>query len=67
MNRVLGFYAPDQENAYLSNWYSRSFTYGRYAHSSVEQFMMAQEVALFCDYGVFFIILDTDDQSAPKS
>lgn len=29
--------------------------------------MMAQEVALFCDYGVFFIILDTDDQSATKS
>ena len=42
MNNILGFYAPDQENGYLSNWYSCSFKYGRYTYSSAEQFMMAQ-------------------------
>lgn len=66
MNHILGFYAPDQENGYLSNWYSCSFKYGRYTYSSAEQFMMAQKAALFRDYGVFFKILDTDDQSAIK-
>ena len=66
MNTVLGFYAPDQENGYLSNWYPCSFKYGRYTYSSAEQFMMAQKAALFRDYGVFFKILDTDDQSTIK-
>lgn len=66
MSNILGFYAPDQENGYLSNWYPCSFKYGRYTYSSAEQFMMAQKAALFRDYGVFFKILDTDDQSAIK-
>ena len=66
MSNILGFYAPNQENGYLSNWYSCSFKYGRYAYSSSEQFMMAQKAALFRDYGVFFKILDTDDQSTIK-
>lgn len=66
MNNILGFYAPDQENGYLSNWYSCSFKYGRYTYSSAEQFMMAQKAALFRDFGVFFKILDTHDQSTIK-
>lgn len=66
MNSILGFYAPDQENGYLSNWYPCSFKYGRYTYSSAEQFMMAQKAALFRDYGVFFKILDTHDQSTIK-
>ena len=66
MNNILGFYAPDQENGYLSNWNSCSFQYGRYTYSSAEQFMMAQKAALFHDYGVFFKILDTHDQSTIK-
>ena len=66
MSNILGFYAPNQENGYLSNWYSCSFKYGRYTYSSSEQFMMAQKAALFRDYGVFFKILDTDDQSTIK-
>lgn len=66
MSNVLGFYAPDQENGYLSNWYTCSFKYGRYTYSSAEQFMMAQKAALFRDYDVFFKILDTDDQSTIK-
>lgn len=66
MSNILGFYAPNQENGYLSNWYSCSFKYGRYTYSSAEQFMMAQKAALFRDYGVFFKILDTHDQSTIK-
>lgn len=62
MSSVLGFYAPDQENGYLSNWYSCSFKCGRYTYSSAEQFMMAQKAALFHDIGVLFKILDTTDR-----
>ena len=40
---VLGFFSPEQENGYLSNWYLCEFTYGRYTYSSAEQFMMAQK------------------------
>ena len=28
MSNILGFYSPDQDNGYLSNWYSCSFKYG---------------------------------------
>ena len=66
MSNILGFYAPNQENGYLSNWYSCTFRYGQYTYSSAEQFMMAQKAALFRDYGVFFKILDTQDQSIIK-
>lgn len=66
MNNILGFYAPDQENGYLSNWYFCSFKYGRYTYSSAEQFMMAQKAALFRDYDIFFKIIHTDDQSKIK-
>lgn len=66
MNVVLGFYAPDQENGYLSNWYPCTFKYGRYTYSSAEQFMMAQKAALFRDYNTFFKIIDTHDQSTIK-
>lgn len=66
MSSVLGFYAPDQENGYLSNWYPCSFKCGRYTYSSAEQFMMAQKAALFHDIGVLFKILDTTDQSSIK-
>lgn len=52
MSSVPGFYAPDQENGYLSNWYPCSFKCGRYTYSSAEQFMMAQKTALFHDIGV---------------
>ena len=66
MSNILGFYAPDQENGYLSNWYSCSFEYGKYTYSSAEQFMMAQKAALFRDYDAFFKILNTNDQGKIK-
>lgn len=66
MNNILGFYAPNRENGYMSNWYSCSFKYGRYTYSSAEQFMMAQKAALFRDFGVFRKILNTHDQSTIK-
>ena len=66
MNSILGFYAPDQEYGYLSNWYPCTFRYGQYTYSSAEQFMMAQKAALFRDYDCFFKILRTDDQGKIK-
>ena len=66
MSNILGFYAPDQENGYLSNWYPCTFRYGQYKYSSAEQFMMAQKAALFRDYDCFFKILRTDDQGKIK-
>lgn len=66
MSRVIGFYAPDKEYGYMSNWYPCTFQFGKYTYSSSEQFMMAQKAALFRDYDTFFKILDTTDQGKIK-
>ena len=50
---ILGFFSPEQENGYLSNWYLCEFMYGRYTYSSAEQLMMAQKALLFQDFEIF--------------
>lgn len=47
---IIGFYSPEDDYGYLSNWYPSTFRYGRYTYSSAEQFMMAQKAFLFKDY-----------------
>lgn len=61
MRKVLGFYAPEQENGYLSNWYPCAFRYGKHVYASAEQFMMAQKAALFRDQDVLGRILAASD------
>ena len=61
---VIGFFSPENENGYLSNWYLCEFTYGRYTYSSAEQFMMAQKALLFQDFEIFDKILKT---TSPKT
>ena len=61
---VLGFFSPEEENGYLSNWYLCEFKYGRYTYSSTEQFMMAQKALLFRDFEIFEKVLKT---TSPKT
>ena len=63
---VLGFYAPDEENGYLSNWYPCSFRLGNYTYASAEQFLMAQKAFVFHDNNAFHKILSTTDQDTIK-
>ena len=64
--KVLGFFAPDKENGYLSNWYPCKFKYGRYVYQSAEQFMMAQKALLFDDSEVFDKIMVSNNQKTIK-
>jgi len=63
---VLGFFSPENENGYLSNWYLCEFTYGIYKYSSTEQFMMAQKALLFRDFEVFEKMLKTNSPKTLK-
>ena len=63
---VIGFFSPENENGYLSNWYLCKFTYGNYTYSSTEQFMMAQKALLFRDFEVFDKILKTNSPKTIK-
>ena len=66
MGNVIGFYAPDNDNGYLSNWFPCSFKLGRYTYSSAEQFMMAQKAIVFRDSSLYFKILHTNDLGTIK-
>lgn len=63
---IIGFYSPEDDYGYLSNWYPSTFRYGRYTYSSAEQFMMAQKAFLFRDYDAAYIITGTDDPQKIK-
>lgn len=64
---VIGFYQPDGENGYLSNWYLADFQYGRWTYTSTEQFMMAQKALIFGDYDVHLKIMATNDVATIKA
>lgn len=44
---VICFHNPDEENGYLSNWYTSPFTVSGINFSSVEQYMMYQKAVCF--------------------
>jgi hypothetical protein len=58
---VICFHNPNEENAYLSNWYHCYFTVNNIIFSSMEQFMMYSKALLFKDKEVADSILNTDD------
>ena len=60
MNMIC-FHNPDEENAYLSNWYPSAFQYGSITFTSMEQYMMYQKAATFSDSEIAARILQTDD------
>ena len=64
---VICFHNPNEENAYLSNWYPSPFTVEKKNFSSMEQFMMYRKAICFGDEAVSKNILSTDDASQIKA
>ena len=64
---VICFHNPNEENAYLSNWYPSPFTVEKKNFSSMEQFMMHRNAICFGDEAVSKNILSTDDASQIKA
>lgn len=49
MREIICFHNPDEENAYLSNWYLSDFEVDGVRFSSMEQYMMYQKAMTFKD------------------
>lgn len=58
---VICFHNPDEENGFLSNWYSSSFSVNGTVFTSMEQYMMYQKAVCFHDNEVAKQILATQD------
>jgi hypothetical protein len=58
---VICFHNPNEENAFLSNWYHSEFTINNITFSSMEQYMMYSKARLFNDIAIANEILNTDD------
>lgn len=58
---VVCFHNPDEENAYLSNWFHCFFVVDGVEFSSGEQYMMFSKAKLFGDFATATKILATDD------
>ena len=59
--QIICFHNPQEENGYLSNWYSSPFKAGGVLFSSMEQFMMYHKARCFHDDTIAAEILKTDD------
>lgn len=64
--KIICFHNPDEENAYLSNWYPSDFTVNGINFSSMEQYMMYQKALRFGDTKIADRILATDDVAKIK-
>lgn len=63
---VICFHNPDEENGYLSNWYTAIFTISGIDFFSMEQYMMYQKSVRFGDAGVAAQILSCCDVARIK-
>lgn len=64
---VICFHNPDEENAYLSNWYYSDFRVDNIKFTSMEQYMMYSKAVLFKDIDIANEILKTNDFKTIKS
>lgn len=64
--QIICFHNPDEENAYLSNWYRSDFTVDGIHFSSMEQYMMYQKALRFGDTKIADKILATNDVAKIK-
>lgn len=64
--KIICFHNPDEENAYLSNWYPSDFTVNGISFSSMEQYMMYQKALRFGDTKIADKILETEDVAKIK-
>ncbi|MDD6461938.1 MAG: NADAR family protein [Bifidobacteriaceae bacterium] len=67
MSEVMCFHNPDEENGYLSNWYSSQFVVDGVEFSSMEQYMMYRKAVCFHDAKTAQEILGTDDVARIKA
>lgn len=67
MSEVVCFHNPDEENGYLSNWYSSQFVIDGVEFSSMEQYMMYRKAVCFHDARTAQEILGTDDVARIKA
>lgn len=63
---IVCFHNPDEENGYLSNWYTSAFTMDGITFSSMEQYMMYQKAVCFDDMEIAGQILATNDVAKIK-
>ena len=63
---IICFHNLNEENGYLSNWYSSYFSQDDISFSSMEQFMMYQKAVFFNDLKIAAQILETGDVSRIK-
>lgn len=59
--KIVCFHNPEEENGYLSNWYSSQFIINDIIFSSTEQFMMYQKAICFEDNDIAQKILKTEN------
>ena len=59
---VVFFWKDDEENGYLSNWFSRKFVIDDFEYLFVEQYMMARKAKLFHDSERYTAILRASRQ-----
>ena len=64
---VICFHGEDEENGYLSNWYSSLFTLDGVSFSSMEQYMMYRKALCFGDEKIAAQILTEDDVAKIKA
>lgn len=60
-NHIICFHNPDEDNAYLSNWYYSEFIFNNIKFSSMEQYMMYSKAILFNDFEIANQILSTNN------
>lgn len=63
---IICFHNPEEENGYLSNWYSSEFFMNDILFSTMEQYMMYQKAMLFQDEEIAKKILNTKDVAKIK-
>lgn len=61
MRNVICFHGPNEDNAYLSNWFLSNFEVNNIPFTSMEQYMMYQKAITFNDKTIAAQILETSD------
>jgi len=61
MGKAICFHNPDEENAFLSNWFFSDFEVEGVTYSSMEQYMMHRKALTFGDAEIAERIMATDD------
>ena len=64
---IVCFHNPDEENGYLSNWYTSEFEIDGIKFSSMEQYMMYKKAICFSDNNIAEKILQTTDVAEIKA